>query len=125
MSDIKEVVKNVKTIVELAKVVTNLIDVVTKLSDKVEELKTELNEVKERKVAGKNIVKERNIENRKYDEKMIRYIFYLNEVRNLSGYKISKLIDENAPFVYNILNRKIYSDVNVSSLTSDDNLMLG
>ena len=57
-------------------------------------------------------------ENRKYDILQIREIFEMSYKQGFSGYKIAKIMNENAPFIYNILKRKIYKDVDVRDIVS-------
>lgn len=118
-------INNIKKVSDVVEVIMEMYNTIETLKKEIVDLKEDLNKLNITKVEKTTTLKERNIENRKYEPQMIRYIFYLNQNRNMSGYKISKLLVENPPFIYNILNRKIYSDVNITNLTNDDNLMLG
>ncbi len=125
MENIYTLINNIKKVSDVVSTMLEMYKVVKELKEEIVELKEEVTKLKESKVVVTKDLKERNIENRKFEPQMIRYIFYLNQNRNMSGYKISKMLSENPPFIYNILNRKIYNDVDVKNLTNDDNLMLG
>lgn len=85
--------------------VAELRELVTKLVEQIATIKS----------APAVITKVRNTDARNLSVEEIRNIFRLNAA-GMTGYKISKTLGMNAPYVYNILNRKIYADVNISNL---------
>lgn len=119
-NNINTLINNIKTIKDVVETIVEMYNTINHLKEEVVTLKEEINKIKETKVVVKDTIKQHNIENRKYTPQTIRYIFYLHLNKNMSGYKISKLMNENTPFIYNILNRKIYQDVNISNLSEED-----
>lgn len=100
-SIVEETMKNVKTVSDTVQVVTTLIERIMKL----EHIVSEMKQPKTRKVR----------ETRNMSEEDIRTIFKLNK-EGMSGYKISKQYDTNPTYIYNILNRNIYKDIDVSDI---------
>lgn len=101
---------NTERIATLESQVADLNALVTVLIERIEKL--------EQAPAPKVTHTTRNIENRNLDVEEVRTIFRMHIVDGLSGYKISKVLGKNAPYIYNILNRKIYADVNISDIVA-------
>ncbi len=104
---------NVERIATLETQVTELTAMVTALLDEVATMKS-VPAVATRQV--------RNIDARNMTVMEVREIFQM-AANGMSGYKIAKTLGKNAPYIYNILNRKIYADVNVSDIVSGGSIV--
>lgn len=99
-------------ILELVKQVGELTVALTKAVQKFEKLEKEFNEYKQQRLT----VSTNREESRKLSNEQVREIFNLHVTKGMTGYSIAKQLGENSVYVYNILNRKIYSDVDVSDI---------
>lgn len=106
---IKQTTKVIDTVVD----VVELFNTVVKLIKKVNQLENTIVEMNTKSPRKISTTRNMSVED-------IRNIFTMSIKDKLSGYKISKILDLNSTYIYNILNRKIYQDVDVSDISEED-----